>query len=129
MKFKKIFKWTSTTIQLILVIFVLTIHYLSDEKMGVMRSLTYRNSVYDKLSSRLKIIYGLILLLIILISLSVKAYKNFNKFKYSIGVIAITLCLILFGVIFNSQVLLSYYVILIGFSIVLVIELLKIIFL
>ncbi|WP_454053101.1 hypothetical protein [Clostridium sp. Marseille-Q7071] len=129
MKFKKIFKWTSTIIQLILVIFVLTIHYLSDEKMGVMRSLTYRNSVYDKLSLRLKIIYGLILLLIILVILSVKAYKKFNKFKYSIGVIAITLCLILFGVIFNSQVLLSYYVILIGFSIVLVIELLKIIFL
>ncbi|WP_461614987.1 hypothetical protein [Clostridium sp. Marseille-QA1073] len=89
----------------------------------------YRNSVYDKLSLRLKIIYGLILLVIILIILGVKTYKKFNKLKYPIGVIAITLCLIFFGVVFNSEVLLSCYVILIGFSIVLIIELLKIIFL
>lgn len=128
MKVKSAIKLLANIVQVSLTIFALTIYYLSNEKMGVVRSLTYRNDVFDKLSLSVNITYGLyftfMLFLINVVRLYIKN-KMSNDFKYSVAFILLNLILIIFIVKFSSDVLLSYYVISISAFILLVIQVIK----
>lgn len=121
MKIKKISKCLLTSIQTGLILFAVSILYLSNERMGVMRSLIYRNEVYDRLTLKIKIIYILSFVMLMFIIFAIKTFKS----KYYLLLIMINLISIIFVIKFNSQIILSYYVLSISLTLSLVIELIK----
>lgn len=125
MRIKKFLNWLGTIIQACLAMFALIIYYLSDKKMGLMRSLTYRNDVYNKLSLKVWIIYSLLFILLLFIITMVRAYKESDKFKCCLAYIVVNLLSIIFAVKLNSEIVLSYYVLVISLSVLLCIELIK----
>ncbi len=129
MKIKNIFKWLGTIIQFVLIGFALIIYYLSDKKMGVMRSLTYRNSVWNNLNLRNWIIYTLIFILILFIIFAFIKYKKSNRILSSLICIVINAIVMVFAIVTNSESILAYYVLMLGAEIVLIIEFLKLNFL
>jgi len=129
MKIKNTFKWVGIIIQVALIVVAAVLHYLSNKKMGVMRSLTYRNSVWNNLNLRSWIICILVLLLLLFIVLAFIKYKKSLKIKYFIIVIVVNVLSLIFTISVNSKEMLSYYVIIIGVVSVLIIEALKISFL
>lgn len=128
MKIKNILKWIGTFFQIILVIFAMTIHFLSDKKMGIMRSLTYRNVAFDKVSLKIKIIYALIFILLVILILTIRYYRDFQKFKWHLLFILFNLIIVICALKLDSETLLSYYVLLISAFVVLFIQLIKFIF-
>lgn len=129
MRIKSFLKWLGTIIQACLITFSLIIYYLSDKKMGLMRSLTYKNDVYNKLSLKVWIIYGLLFILVLFIITMVRAYRESVNFKCCLGYIVINVLSIIFTVKLNTEIVLSYYVLAISLSLLLCIQLIKLNFL
>lgn len=126
MRIKNFLKWLGTIIQGCLTVFALIIYYLSDKKMGLMRSLTYRNDVYNKLSLKVWVIYCLLFILLLFIITMVRAYKESVKFKCCLVYIVVNLLSIVFAVKLNSEIVLSYYVLVMSLLVLLCIQLMKI---
>ena len=115
--------------QVSLTIFCLVIYFLSTRKMGVMRSLVYRNSVWDSMNLKEYLTYGLIVLSVLFI-LSCFINKVYVKrFKVSIICTVLSLIGVILSIYLNTDILRSYYVVIIGTIIILAIEFLKINFL
>ena len=129
MRIKNFLKWLGTIIQACLIAFSLIIYYLSDKKMGLMRSLTYKNDVYNKLSLKVWIIYGLLFILVLFIITMVRAYRESVNFKCCLVYIVINVLSIIFTVKLNTETALSYYVLAISLSFLLCIQLIKLNFL
>lgn len=125
MKTKNIFRWLCTIIQISLISFSLTIYYLSDKKMGLMRSLTYKNDVYNKLSLNLGITYGLSFILVLFIITMIRVYKDPIKFKYSLGFVVLNLLSIILVVNLNTYIVISYYIFSLSITGLLIIQLIK----
>lgn len=128
MKIKNTLKWIGTFFQVGLVIFAITIHFLSDKKMGIMRSLTYRNAVFDKVHLKLNIVYILSFIFLLMLILAIKYYKRSGKFKLYLLFVLFNLLVFVFAVKLNSEILLSYYVLLASALAILFIQLIKFIF-
>ena len=129
MRIKSFLKWLGTIIQAFLIAFSLIIYYLSDKKMGLMRSLTYKNDVYNKLSLKVWIIYGLLFILLLFIITMVRAYKESDKFKCCLVYMVVNVLSVIFAAKLNSEIVLSYYVLVMSLLVLLCIQLMKLNFL
>lgn len=129
MKIKSYLRWLGNIIQVCLIIFSLIIYYLSDKKMGLMRSLTYKNDVYNKLSLKVWITYWLLFILFLFIITMIREYKKSIKIKSCIMFIVINVLSIIFAVKLNTEIVLSYYILVISVSTLLCVQLMKLNFL
>lgn len=125
MKFKNIIKWSATIVQVCLIMVAITIYYLSNKKMGVMRSLTYRNDVYNKSSLKVWIIYSLAFMLLLFIITAIRIYKESIEFKHSLFFITVNLFIILFAIKINTDIVLAYYVLILSSLVLLIIQVIK----
>ena len=128
-KLKNFFKILLNISQALLIIFAGLIYYLSNEKMGVMRSLTYKNYVFSNFDLKRKMIYVGVAIVLLLVATSIRVYIKYKKSSYSLIVNVISV--IVLGLMFkwNENIILAYYVLAIVALIVLFIEILKLNFL
>lgn len=126
MKMKNILNWMISVIEIGIIIFGIVIHQLSTKKMGVMRSLTYRNHVWNSKNIDEILIYILIITAIMFLIITIYNYKK-NKIWNIVNLIILILNIlaIVFMTKLNSDLLLSYYVLSMSITIVFVIEVLK----
>lgn len=117
---KKIAYVLCSVVQLILIFTAGILVYLSDKKMGVMRSLTYRNLVWNRGNLDRYILIFLITLTI----LCAVCYLFTKKFSLFILIIFDILA-INFTIFFNTTIIFSYFVIIIALCPILGLELLK----
>jgi len=132
---KNVLKWLGTIVQILLVIFTVVIYNLSDKKMGLVRHFTYQNYKWDNINLRFYTICILGLLVITFIISTYIKYKRSVKFRktisFKINIIVIVLSFIAtaFAVISSTDKLLTYYVFVIAYIFILIIEFFKINFL
>ncbi|NEU04240.1 MULTISPECIES: hypothetical protein [Clostridium] len=126
MKIKNILNWMFSSIQVGIIIFGIVIHQLSTKKMGVMRSLIYRNHVWNSKNIDKTLICILMITAVILLILTIYNYKK-NKVWNIVNFIILILNIlaIMFMTKLNSDLILSYYVLSMSITIVFVIEVLK----
>lgn len=123
---KKIVNIIASVMQVSLLVFSVVIYYLSTRKMGVMRSLTYKNDVWSTMGLKNYLIIGLIvvtILFIILVFIN-KQYKR--MFSSSIIFLCFSVICTVFTIYFNDTLLRAYYVLVIGAVSILTIQVLKI---
>ena len=125
MKIKNVFKWLLTSIQICLIIITGVIYYLSNKKMGLKRSLMFRNINWNNQNFDRYMTFSLIIILLIFIILTVINFIRKKKLKWNLTFSAISMICIIFALVFNSEVILSYYVLLICMNICLIIEIIK----
>lgn len=125
MKIKNVFKWLITSIQICLIIITGVIYYLSNKKMGLKRSLMFRNINWNNQKFDRYMTFSLIIILLVFIILTVINFIRKKKLKWNLTFSAISMICIIFALIFNSEVILSYYVLLICMNICLIIEIIK----
>lgn len=132
---KNILKWLGTIVQISLVIFTAVIYNLSDKKMGLVRHFSYQNYKWDDLNLRF---YTICILGLLVIAFIISAYIKYKKladfrktvsFKINIIFIVLSLIAIVFAIRLNTDKLLTYYVFVLAFIFILIIEFLKINFL
>ncbi|WP_346890493.1 hypothetical protein [Clostridium sp. UBA1056] len=132
---KNVLKWLGTIVQILLVIFTVVIYNLSDKKMGLVRHFTYQNYKWDNINLRF---YTICILGLLVIAFIISAYIKYKKLAYfretvsfKINIIFIVLSLIatVFTISLNTDKLLTYYVFVLAFIFILIIEFLKINFL
>lgn len=126
MKIKNILNWMFSSIQVGIIIFGIVIHQLSTKKMGVMRSLIYRNHVWNSKNIDKTLICILMITAVILLILTIYNYKK-NKVWNIVNFIILILNIlaIMFMTKLNSDLILSYYVLSMSITIVFAIEVLK----
>ncbi|GAA0125162.1 hypothetical protein UT300019_10640 [Clostridium sp. CTA-19] len=126
MKIKNILNWMFSSIQVGIIIFGIVIHQLSTKKMGVMRSLIYRNHVWNSKNIDKTLICILMITAVILLIITIYNYKK-NKVWNIVNFIILILNIlaIMFMTKLNSDLILSYYVLSMSITIVFVIEVLK----
>lgn len=125
MKIKNVFKWLLTSIQICLIIITGVIYYLSNKKMGLKRSLMFRNINWNNQNFDRYMTFSLIIILLVFIILTVINFIRKKKLKWNLTLSAISMLCIIFALVFNSEVILSYYVLLICMNICLIIEIIK----
>lgn len=125
MKIKNVFKWLLTSIQICLIIITGVIYYLSNKKMGLKRSLMFRNINWNNQNFDKYMTFSLIIILLIFIILTIINFIIKKKLKWNLTFSAISMICIIFALVFNSEVILSYYVLLICMNICLIIEIIK----
>ena len=125
MKIKNVFKWLLTSIQICLIIITGVIYYLSNKKMGLKRSLMFRNINWNNQNFYRYMTFSLIIILLVFIILTVINFIRKKKLKWNLTFSAIAILCIIFALVFNSEVILSYYVLLICMNICLIIEIIK----
>ena len=125
MKIKNVFKWLLTSIQICLIIITGVIYYLSNKKMGLKRSLMFRNINWNNQNFYRYMTFSLIIILLVFIILTVINFIRKKKLKWNLTFSAISMICIIFALVFNSEVILSYYVLLICMNICLIIEIIK----
>jgi hypothetical protein len=132
---KNVLKWLGTIVQISLVIFTAVIYNLSDKKMGLVRHFSYQNYKWDDLNLRF---YTICILGLLVIAFIISAYIKYKKladfrktvsFKINIIFIVLSLIATVFAIRLNTDNLLTYYVFVLAFIFILIIEFLKINFL
>lgn len=122
---KKIFNWILSVLQMALIVFSIVISHLAKTKMGVMRSLTYRNDMYNKMNLDKIVLIFLVIIVLALILMAIINYRKSKKYKVLIGFILLNICAIIFTLKINSEIIISYYVLTIATTILLFIEVIK----
>lgn len=117
---KKIIYYIFSIIQYIIFFTAAILVYLSDKKMGVMRSLTFRNLVWNKMNLNKYLLILMIALLIIKI-VTYPATKNTNL----IILIIFNLMIIGFITFFNTITIFSYFIITLALCLILSLSLIK----
>lgn len=107
-------------VQLILLLTSGTLTYLSDRKMGVLRSLTYRNLVWNRMDLDRYLLISLLIFIII-----GAVYYIVTKKKSMIVLILFDIVAIDYIVLFNTDSIFSYFIIGIALSLILGLELAK----
>lgn len=123
---KKIINIIASVIQVSLLVFSVVMHYLSTRKMGVMRSLTYKNDVWSTMGLKNYLIIGLIVITILFIILAFINKKYGKRFRSSITFLCLSIICTVFTIYFNDTLLRAYYVLVIGAVSILTIQVLKI---
>lgn len=117
---KKIIYYIFSIIQYIIFFTATILVYLSDKKMGVMRSLTFRNLVWNKMNLNKYLLILMIALLIVKI-VTYLATKNSNF----IILIVFNLMVIGFIIFFNTITIFSYFIITLALCLILSLSLIK----
>lgn len=117
---KKIISSTLSIIQFIIFFTAVTLIYLSDKKMGVMRSLTYKNLIWNRMNLDKYLLILMIALLIVKI-VTYLATKNSNF----IILIVFNLMVIGFILFFNTITIFSYFIITLALCLILSLSLIK----
>lgn len=117
---KKIIYYIFSIIQYIIFFAATILVYLSDKKMGVMRSLTFRNLVWNKMNLNKYLLILMIALLIVKI-VTYLATKNSNF----IILIVFNLMVIGFIIFFNTITIFSYFIITLALCLILSLSLIK----
>ncbi|KMT21120.1 hypothetical protein [Clostridium cylindrosporum] len=125
MNIKSIIKLVGTLIQILGILFAITIYYLSRSRMGIVRSLTYRNSVYNNEGLRSILIYLLIFLTISFVFTMVINYKYKVNFKETLAFVILSSLITIASINLDSDTLLSYYVLVFSSIVILTIQLIK----
>ncbi|WP_040328214.1 hypothetical protein [Clostridium ihumii] len=125
MKIKNVFKWLLTSIQICLIIITGVIYYLSNKKMGLKRSLMFRNINWNNQNFDRYMTFSLIIILSIFIILTIINFMKKQELKWSLTFSVISIMCIIFAIVVKSEVILSYYVLLICMNICLIIEIIK----
>ena len=107
-------------VQLILLSTSGILTYLSDRKMGVLRSLTYRNLVWNRMDLDRYLLISLLIFIII-----GAVYYIVTKKKSMIVLILFDIVAIGYIVLFNTDSIFSYFIIGIALSLILGLELAK----
>lgn len=123
---RKIINFIASLVQISLLIFVVVIYYLSTRKMGVMRSLTYRNDVWEQQGLRQYLVLGLIIVTILFAIGSFINRRHYRRFKVSITFMVVSIMCSIFTIYFNDTLIRAYYVLSIGALAILTIELVKV---
>lgn len=103
---KKIISFTLSIIQFIIFFTAVTLIYLSDKKMGVMRSLTYKNLIWN----RMNLDKYLLILVITFLIVQIIFYLFIKKFSFIILII-FDLITIVFILCFDTSIIFSYFII------------------
>lgn len=103
---KKIINSTLSIIQFIIFFTAVTLIYLSDKKMGVMRSLTYKNLIWN----RMNLDKYLLILVITFLIVQIIFYLFIKKFSFIILII-FDLITIVFILCFDTSIIFSYFII------------------
>lgn len=103
---KKIISSTLSIIQFIIFFIAVTLIYLSDKKMGVMRSLTYKNLIWN----RMNLDKYLLILVITFLIVQIIFYLFIKKFSFIILII-FNLITIVFILCFDTSIIFSYFII------------------
>ena len=103
---KKIISSTLSIIQFIIFFTAVTLIYLSDKKMGVMRSLTYKNLIWN----RMNLDKYLLILVITFLIVQIIFYLFIKKFSFIILII-FDLITIVFILCFDTSIIFSYFII------------------
>ena len=103
---KKIISSTLSIIQFIIFFTAVTLIYLSDKKMGVMRSLTYKNLIWN----RMNLDKYLLILVITFLIVQIIFYLFIKKFSFIILII-FNLITIVFILCFDTSIIFSYFII------------------
>lgn len=117
---KKIIYSTFSLLQFIIFLIGTILTYLSDKKMGVMRSLTYRNLVWNKMD----LDRYLLILIIVLLVIKIVAYLPTKKRIFLI-LIVLDIIAIGFIIFFNTTIIFSYFIIILALAIILSLGLIK----
>lgn len=110
MKIKRISGWVISAVQAALFLAAAAVHYLSDKKMGMMRSLVYRNKMYSGSHLENMILIGLCITLIVLLVCVYGRRKAKRSMAEALVFTLLNIAAIAFLMLTNPDVMLTYYV-------------------